>query len=421
MKKIQKRDKVQKKVIKNGILAANYIVEKQTVISYSKPTDKDTKMQKQNTNMTESKQTIFFGIDVHKKDWTVTFRTKHNGLNTVRFVPDAKKLVSYLERKHPNCNYSGVYEAGFSGFWLDRELRAGGVKNIVVNAADVPTRGSEKAQKTDKRDSRKLARELAAGNLEGIYIPSVEDEALRSVTRLRQQIVRDQTRVKNRIKSLLNLHNVEIPGNDEMQHWSANFMRYLSDIKGLPEEIKYTLDVYLANLTFIRTQLLQVVRKMRQSVKEDTVLHTKIKHLSSIPGIGFLTAMSIQTELIDINRFSGLDKLATFVGLCPAVYSSGDYSKNLGLTRRYKKYLRNKLIESAWVAVRYDPGLMQYFEGMLGRMSKQRAIIRVAKKLLSRIMYVMKSNVDYKQAPVDYQIQEQPKRKKLNIKKKNLR
>lgn len=379
-------------------------------------------MSKQNTNMNETKQTIYIGIDEHKKDWTVSFRSQSTGLDTMRFEPDSQSLVNYLKRKYPDHNYESVYEAGFGGFWLDRELRAAGVKNIVVNPADVATKGKEKAQKDDKKDARKLARELASGNLEEIYIPSVEEEAIRTVTRLREQAVKDQTRVKNRIKSLLCLYNVDIPSNDEMKHWSANFIKYLSEIKGLPAETKYTLDTHLVILSFIRTQLLQIIQKMRQMVKSNKVLETKVKHLSSIPGVGFLTAMVMQTELVDIGRFTSLDKLASFVGLSPAVYSSGDYSKNLGITRRYKKYLRNRLIESAWVAVRYDAELRKNFEEYCKRMSNKKAIIRIAKKLLNRIMYVMKNNVDYIPKTPKNETQEDMKitegeKKKLKLKK----
>ena len=379
-------------------------------------------MRKQNTNMNEPKQTIYFGIDEHKKDWTVTFRSKNVGLDTKRFEPDAQKLVSYMQRTYPDCNYEGVYEAGFGGFWLDRELRAAGIKNIIVNPADVATKGKEKAQKTDKKDSQKLARELASGNLEEIYVPSVEDESIRTVTRLREQTVKDQTRVKNRIKSLLCLYNVSLPRNDEMQHWSANFIKYLSEIKGLPSETKYTLDTHLSILAFLRTQLLQIIRKMRSLVKENKALSKKVEHLSSIPGIGFISAVGIQTELIDIERFPNLDNLASFVGLSPAVYSSGDYSKNLGITKRYKKYLRNRLIESAWVAVRYDPELRKNYEEYVKRMSKQKAIIRIAKKLLNRIMYVMKNNVDVKPKTVKSETRREPatkqsEKKKLKLKK----
>ena len=98
---------------------------------------------------------------------------------------------------------------------------------------------------------------------------------------------------------------------------------------------------------------------------------------------------------MNINRFQGLDELASFVGLVPAVYSSGEKEKVLGLSVRHNQYLRYMLIESAWVAIRKDPALTLKYSELIRRMSKQEAIIRIAKKLLNRIRFVWKNNLPY--------------------------
>jgi len=81
--------------------------------------------------------------------------------------PNPKELYKYLTKHYPNANYHSVYEAGFSGFWADGQLQSFGIKNMVVNPADVPTKSKERRKKTDKIDSSKLAGELSVGNLEG--------------------------------------------------------------------------------------------------------------------------------------------------------------------------------------------------------------------------------------------------------------
>jgi predicted esterase YcpF (UPF0227 family) len=86
--------------------------------------------------------------------------------------PNPQKLMQHLKKNYPNAYYHSTYEAGFCGFWAHRALCKLGINNIVVNPADVPTTHKEKTQKRDKRDSRKLARELADGSLEAIYIPT---------------------------------------------------------------------------------------------------------------------------------------------------------------------------------------------------------------------------------------------------------
>lgn len=98
--------------------------------------------------------------------------------------------------------------------------------------------------------------------------------------------------------------------------------------------------------------------------------------------------MTLYTEIIDINRFSTLDQLASYVGLVPFVRASGEREYIKGLSPRKSKYLRLLLIEAAWIAVRNDPALTQSFARLIQRMPKQQAIIRIAKKLLSRIRHV---------------------------------
>ena len=111
--------------------------------------------------------------------------------------------------------------------------------------------------------------------------------------------------------------------------------------------------------------------------------------------MGFVTAITLYTELIDMNRFKRLDDLASYVGLVPSVNASGQKETTRGLSFRRNRYLRYLLIESAWVAVRKDTALGYVFSQLLKRMGKQKAIVRIAKKLLSRIRHVWKHKEYY--------------------------
>ena len=121
-----------------------------------------------------------------------------------------------------------------------------------------------------------------------------------------------------------------------------------------------------------------------------------IQLLCSIPGIGFQTAVVLLAELIDMKRFSTINKLKAYAGLIPAGEQSSDTRKEKGITKRRNRYLRNILIEASWVALRYDPALFSYYSKLKRRMKGQDAIIRIAKKLLSRIRYVWLHKEPYK-------------------------
>jgi transposase len=139
--------------------------------------------------------------------------------------PSPLDLLAYLRKHYPEGIYHIAYEVGFCGFWALRIFKERNTDCIIVNPADVPTSNKEKVNKSDPIDSRKLSRELENKSLHGIYIPSREYEKLRMLMRLRYRIVQQQTRTKNRIKSLLYSQGIQIPvqfsGN---KRWSHGFI-----------------------------------------------------------------------------------------------------------------------------------------------------------------------------------------------------
>jgi transposase len=358
-------------------------------------------MQKQIKELDFSNQIIFIGIDVHKKSWTITINISGQQIKTFSMNPDPKELSLYVKKNYPGGIYCSVYEAGFCGYWIDRQLQSLGIKNMVVNPADVPTSNKEKTRKTDSIDSRKLARELSGNYLAGIYIPSEEQEAERILSRLRIQLTKDQTRVKNRIKSLLNFLGVHLPENVETKHWSGSFLSSLRKLEFKHEPIKQTLTQLLKQLSELRQQLTEVLKLLRKSVKENERTQKIVTHLLTVPGVGFITAVTLYTEIMNINRFGGFDQLSSYVGLAPSTHSSGEKDRVIGISQRQNVHLRNILIESAWIASRRDPAMTMAFGKLTKRMKKQEAIIRIAKKLLSRIMYVWKQEKDYVLAVVE--------------------
>jgi transposase len=120
----------------------------------------------------------------------------------------------------------------------------------------------------------------------------------------------------------------------------------------------------------------------------------------AVPGIGFVLAVTLYTELMTIDRIATLDQLAAYVGLVPSVTSSDEHEINHGLTCRHNAYLRYLLVEAAWVAIRKDTRLLQTFTQFTRRMHTQKAIVRIAKKLLSRIRAVWKHQTAYRMQPV---------------------
>ncbi len=338
---------------------------------------------------------FFIGIDTHLKNWKVTIRLNGIELKTFSMDPSPNQLMTYLMKHYPEGTYHIVYEAGFCGFWIQRKFKQLGLDCIVVNPADVPTSNKEKVNKNDPIDSRKLARELENKSLKGIYIPDIFHEELRHLVRLRFRIVQNQTRIKNRIKALLYTQGINIPlhftGNSR---WSAAFIEWLRSIHLNSSAGNFCLQNMIAQLLQLREHNKNVLRELRSQCKQKHIAPI-INALLSVPGVGFITAITLYSEIIDINRFSNDAQTAAFVGLVPSTRSSDDTVYNNGISFRHNKFLRPILIEAAWTAVKHDPAMTLKYKELTQRMKSQDAIIRIAKKLLRRIRHVWVYQQDY--------------------------
>ncbi len=341
-------------------------------------------------------QNVYAGIDIHLKSWKVTIMLGDREHKTFSQDPNAETLWNYLRKNFPGAVYHSAYEAGFCGFSAHRELAGFGIHNLVVNPADIPTTDKEKRQKEDKRDSRKIAKSLRNGELVGIYVPGKGMEELRGLVRYRKTLVKEISRHKCRIKSFIYFNGIQIPMElgGTSTHWSGRFTRWLSAVELSTVHGKMVLDDTVDTAELLRKKLLKVNRHLRQVVQNGEYSQ-QLRLLQSIPGIGLISAITLLTEMEDILRFRNLDQLCSFVGLVPSTNSSGE-KENVGrITRRNNRFLRSILVEAAWMASRKDPSLLYSYALLCKRMEPTEAIIRIAKKLLNRIRYVMKNETEY--------------------------
>ena len=341
-------------------------------------------------------QKIFVGLDVHLKSWTVTVLSEQSVLKKFTQDPSPAALYKFLSNTYPDAEYYSVYEAGFCGFWIHWELHNLGINNIVVNPADVPTMAGERMRKTDAVDSGKLARSLRAGELRGIYVPNSITTEIRSLIRLRDSLTKDQTRHKNRIKAHLRYLGVDIPeefcrpGNT----WTNRFVLWLKDLKMETDYGKKTLDLLIAQYEDLRVQRLNMMKELRALSKTERFAEP-LRLLMTVPGIGQVSGLTILSEIDDIARFKDASHLASYVGIVPMCYSSGEHDGTGNLTVRRHAQLRWLIVESAWIAVRKDPVLSAAYVEYCRKMKPSKAIIKVARRIINRIYFVMKHQHPY--------------------------
>jgi transposase len=304
------------------------------------------------------------------------------------------KLVHYLRQHFPGAQYWTAYEAGYCGFWIHDRLREKGIGCLVANPADVPTKNKERKTKRDRIDCRKLSRSLRNGDLEGIYVPPRGKLEDRSLIRTRLSMGRKQTRCKNQIKSMLLFYGVVIPEEKEMGHWSRRFIRWIEGIRMERASGDMALKIHLEELGHLR----QIIAKLNRAIlalSRTEEYRPWVLLLRTVPGISTLTAMILLTEIGEITRFPSIDELTCYVGLIPDTEASGEKEHIGGITQRSHSQLRWMLIEASWKAVQKDPALMMAFDQYCKRMRKTKAIVKIARKLLNRIRYVLKNRSEY--------------------------
>src|SRR6266498_1769395 len=342
-------------------------------------------------------ETICVGLDVHKTNWKVHSRMENVDLAAFSQDPNPQVLSNYFKKNYPGAKVKVVYEAGFCGFGIQRSLKQLGMECIVVNAADVPSSDKERKRKDDKRDARKLSRELADGSLNAIYVPSVEMEQARSLIRQRYRLVQDQTRCKNRIKHMLMFNGIRL--NRDKERWSNQYVKALEEVQCDSAALRQALNLAIEQYKQIRLILKRAVEAIGNMAIQSPFAQVQ-QYVQSIGGIGLINGMVIQTEIQDMHRFKTLSQLCDYAGFVPDISSSDKKMVVKGITYRCNEFLRKAIIESSWMLIRKDPAMLMKYTEYRKRMNKNKAIIRIGKHLLARIRYVWNNQKKYEKGIV---------------------
>jgi transposase len=338
---------------------------------------------------------LFVGIDLHKLRWHVTIRTADVEIFSNSIAGRWQELKKVLNR-YNGCRIHAVYEAGCFGFWLFDHLTQYGVECIVTPPSLIPQEHGNRV-KTDRLDSRKLARLLAKGLLKSIWVPSAQERFHRQVIRRRRQLVGDRVRTQNRIKSELCFYGIDLP--TPRSKWSQVYFANLQRIKFKNHWMQKSFNQLLEQYEFLSAQIDKQTQLLKQLAKLPLYCD-RVKILCSIPGIGILTAMEILLELQDFSRFRRAQQLAAYVGLTPSQYSSADKIRMGRITGAGKNTVRSALVESCWMLIRKDKAMRRKYEQIKARAGGKRAIVAIARKLILCIRRLLLDNRPYKYEPV---------------------
>ena len=344
-----------------------------------------------NTQITASPK-LYIGIEIHKRSWKVHCSTDLFSGKSFSMPPEPEQLRAYVDKHFRDYEVSVAYGAGCCGHYAHRCFESYGWHSLVVNPGDIHRKGKERFTKTDRIDAQLISRELKDGRSTSIDVPDMHREALRSLFRRRNDLVKDFRRIKSYIKMQLPCFGIKVPEPYDNDHWSHGFRGWLDHMVFQYPIAKASLESRMRHFRFIDEDLRLVSNQLRaycrKHFKKDYYL------LRSIPGIGGIVACGMICELGDLRRFKGIKHLAGYVGLAPGIHQSGANSKTMGIAPRAHRLMRSYFIEASWQAIRTDPVMQGYYRKHQGKNVKN-IIVKVARKLLSRTLAVMKTEIPY--------------------------
>jgi len=333
---------------------------------------------------------LYVGINARKKSLHLALWL--NDAPAIDFVmpPDNAKLIDILNKLRQALRMV-VYEAGPTGYSLARAMQKVNLPVSVVAPSKTPRQAAPDS-KTDSLDARKLAKYAAKGLLGHIAIPTKLQEAQRQLTRLREQLVAKQTRVKLQIKGFLLQHGVDQPPG--LTRWSGAAVGYLKNIR-LSEPLRYCLDTLIEELLSVAVQVKSTEQKIKEAFSEKP-LSTTCQLLATHPGVGPIIASQFAAEIFNPKRFADKTQLAKYVGLAPSVRQSGQSLRDGPILKTGRPQLRCSLIQGAWLWIQKDRDAHKTFCRLVHNTGhKNKAIAAMARKLAIHLWKMACDNKPY--------------------------
>jgi transposase len=304
--------------------------------------------------------TLYIGMDVHKDTIAVAYVAQDHGAE-VTFLGligtrqcDIDQLIRKMQSKATHLVF--VYEAGPCGYWLYRYLTKKGYDCWVVAPSLIPKKAGDRV-KTDRRDAVQLARLARSGDLTSVYVPTVEDEAIRDLSRAREDTLSDLKAAKFRLKAFLLRHDIRYTGR---ANWTPAHLRWLSEVVCATPAQQIVFQEYVRAVNEHTERLQRLEQELQEQVKTWR-MQPVVEALEGLRGVQFTVAVTIVAELGDLTRFENPRQVMKYLGLIPSEYSSGERRRQGSITKAGNAHARRALVEGAW-AYRYPAKVSRHLQ-----------------------------------------------------------
>jgi transposase len=289
---------------------------------------------------------MYCGLDVHQNSVVVAVAEAGAGRpEPFGRIPNTELAVAKLTRQLAKI-YGRVafcYEAGPCGYGIYRQLRSMGHDCMVAAPSLIPRKPGERI-KTDPRDARSLARQLRAGELTAVWVPTEKDEAMRDLSRAREDLKIMERQVKQRLYGLLLRHGKRFSGKTK---GTQAFFRWLEEVKLPHPEQQIVLEEYVDAVKQTKKRVKALEEEMAKAC-EGWIWEPLVVALMALRGVSFVAAFTLVAEIGDFTRFVTAVQFMTFLGLIPSEQSSGEKRWRGPITKTGNSHARRILVEAAW-------------------------------------------------------------------------
>jgi transposase len=326
---------------------------------------------------------------------TFVAETGEHAFMSLRTCPS--EVAGCIEQIHPD---RVVIEIGPLAGWVADLVRGMGIELQVANPNHEAWRWRKVKAKTDRLDALKLARLSAMNQLPLVHVPPVAERQWRALIAYRQALVARRTRIKNRIRALLEAQGLK-GLRDGQSAWSQESLAALKLLAQALAEVpieelwKGILWTELAELEAVAGHMATIEARLDALGRADE----RVQRLQQIPGVGKRMAETVVAFIGDPHRFKSGKQVGCYAGLTPRPFNSGKQNRSGGISGEGNRHLRSMLIEVSWLALHLNPWLRELYERIRRGSSvrKKIAIVAVARRLLVRCWAMLRDGTDWQQ------------------------
>lgn len=291
------------------------------------------------------KSLAFAGNDVHKNSVRISVYRQNESepFFEKTIATDKGKVQKVYAQLAADYEIRACYEASGCGYVFHRWLKEIGVKCDVIAPGSIPQQAGRRI-KTDHRDARILATQYKAGTLSIVHIPTETEHAVRGISRMREQFIKQRHQTRQFVLKFLAERGVVYDGG---ANWTQKHRTWLNGLELAGESDQFALQQYCTMLEMIELQVRTMDKKLEELAFSPAYVQ-QVNRLRCFRGIDTITAIGLITETIDFKRFASARHYMAYLGLVPSLESSGETRWLGGITRRGNPRIRRLLVEAAW-------------------------------------------------------------------------